>query len=198
MLEKIKLLLQECIKLIDSQPSVGYGEKPEPKYKFGIIIPHTKNSPGASSPDKVSEYRYALEMAPTIGLKYYTRDEAGVLGAAKNLANWGANASLECHLNAYNGAAKGFEILVLADDTESARVAELMAEIFKQKYPDRVLRHSNGVKKIKSGDRGYSNLRDAKKAGMKIALLSEAFFIDNPAEWISPEEMGKFWKEVLV
>jgi hypothetical protein len=37
----------------------------------------------------------------------------------------------------------------------------------------------------------------AKRAGAQIALLSEAFFIDNPNEWIDPEEMSKFWMEHL-
>lgn len=199
MLEKIKLLLQECIKLIDSQPSVGYGEKPEPKYVFGLIVPHTKSSGGASSKEKkMNEYEYGLRLASFMAIPRETRDEGGVSLAAKRLKLKGCNASLEPHKNAFDSKAKGFEILVLENDSESIRMAEIMAENFRAKYPARVLRHSNGVKKIKSGDRGYSNLIAAKKEGMKIALLSEAFFIDNPLEWIEPAEMAEFWMSQIV
>lgn len=200
MLDKIKALLQECIKLIDSQkPSIGFGEKPEPKYAWGLIIPHTKSSGGASSKEKkINEYEYGLKLASYLAIPRETRDEGGVSLAAKRLKIKGCTASLEPHLNAFNQTAKGFEILVLENDSESIRVAEIMAENFKAKYPNRVLRHGNGVKKIKSGDRGYSNLVAAKKEGMKIALLGEAFFIDNVNEWIEPHEMAEFWMSQLV
>jgi hypothetical protein len=199
MLEKLKLLLQECIKLIDSQPSIGYGEKPEPKYIWGLIIPHTKNSGGASSKEKkMNEYEYGLKFASYMPQPRETRDEGGVPLAAKRLKIKGCNASLEGHKNAYNSTAKGFEILVMETDLESIRVAEIIAQNFKQANPDRVLRHGNGVKKIKPGDRGYSNLKSAKDNGMKIALLAEDFFIDNPAEWIEPSVLAEFWKNNLV
>jgi hypothetical protein len=200
MLEKLKTLLKECLTILESMsPSVGYGEKPAPKFTWGLIVPHTKSSGGASSKEKnINEYNYGLKLAALMPIPRETRDEGGVSLAAKRLKLKGCNASLEPHKNAYNGTAKGFEILVLENDSESIRVAEIMAENFKAKYPTRVLRHTNGVKKIKSGDRGYSNLIAAKKEGMKIALLGEAFFIDNPAEWIEPEEMAKFWMENLV
>lgn len=190
-------MLKWIVNLIGKNKAGGYGE-PVPKYKFGLIIPHNKKAQGAESPSGVSEYKYALEMAPHAGFKYYTRDEAGVLGASKNLAKWGISASLEPHLNAYNGKAKGFEILALATDSESIKLAEFIAEEFKQAFPGRVIRQGNGVKKVVKGDRGYQNLIDAKKGGMKIALLSEAFFIDNASEWIDPKEMAAFWKSVLV
>lgn len=192
-------MIKDCLSnLIGKKDPGGFG-KPEPKYKWGIIIPHTKKSPGASTADKkINEYEYALSMVPHMAKPYATRDKAGVSGAASELKKLGINASLEPHKNAYNNMAKGFEILVLANDSESIRVAEIMAQNFKDLYPERTLRHTNGVKKIKSGDRGYSNLIAAKKAGMEIALLSEAFFIDNPKEWISPEEMASFWNGQLV
>jgi hypothetical protein len=199
-IEKLKTLLKECISILDSMtPSIGYGEKPAPKYVWGVIIPHTKSSPGASSKEKkINEYEYGLKLAGLMAIPRETRDDGGVSLAAKRLKLKGCNASLEPHKNAYNGTAKGFEILVLADDSESIRVAEIIAQEFKEKYPDRVLRHANGVKKIKSGDRGYSNLVAAKGAGMKIALLGEAFFIDNPSEWLAPAEMADFWMKNLV
>jgi len=83
-------------------------------------------------------------------------------------------------------------------DKLSLKYAELIAESFKHHFPDRILRHGNGVKIVTKGERGYNNLFIAKKNGMEVALLSEAFFIDNSSEWIEPREMGAFWKETLV
>jgi hypothetical protein len=197
--DKLKKLLQECIEEIEETESiaVGYGE-PEPEFDWGIIIPHTKNSPGARSVAKnINEYQYALQMVKDMPYSYETRDEGGVALAAKRLAMKGCNALLEPHKNAFNGEAKGFEILVIDGDSESTRVAELIAQNFKQAFPDRVLRRGTGIKKLKKGDRGYQNLLDAKKSGVKIALLSEDFFIDNPNEWIEPAVLAKFWNANL-
>lgn len=165
--------------------------------KWSIIIPHTKKAQGARTKDNYTEYKYGIVLADEMQYPYETRDEGGVKGAASRLVKRGFNCSLEPHKNAFNGKAHGFEILCLHDDELSIDVAEILAQAFKEKYPDRRLRHGNGVKKIRKGDRGYYNLRDAKRAGMMIALLSESFFIDNPNEWIAPDEMAKFWLENL-
>lgn len=179
----------------------SHGEAGEPQaFKWGIIIPHTKKASGASS-DKYNhnEYTYGMVMAEYSKFPYETRDLGGVKGAAARLRKRKVNASLEPHKNAYNGKAKGFECLVLEGDQLSYDYAAEIAMQFKRTFPTRVLRQSGtGVKVIKKGDRGYWNLAAAKAQGMEIALLSEAFFIDNDSEWIPPMEMTKFWREVLV
>ena len=182
---------------VKEQNSHGYG-KPE-ALKWGVIVPHTQKAPGAvTKGGVVSEYNYAGFMAQKMKFSYFYRDGIGVLGAAKKLAQYGGcNASLEPHLNAFNNRARGFEILVMEGDRLSYDIAENIATAFKEAYPDRILRHGNGVKVVKKGDAGFYNLRDAKRGGMKVALLSEAFFIDNPDEWIDQIDMAKFWESVL-
>jgi hypothetical protein len=180
------------------EEALGYGN-PAPIYNWGIIIPHTKKSRGAKSKEKeMSEYGYGLEFAGRFGIPSETRDDGGVPLAAKRLKLKGCNASLEPHKNAFNNKAFGFSILVLHDDSESIRFAEIIAQNFKDAFPDRRLRNKNGVKKLFKGDRGYHNLLDAKKAGMEIALLSEEFFIDNPIEWMEPSVLADFWKDNLI
>lgn len=177
--------------------------KPEFKPKWGIIIPHTKKKPGASgySPygQKIQEHEYGLKLAADTSFPFETRDNGGVYGSAKRLAQISQiNATIEPHKNAYNKKAKGFELLVIKGDSLSGHYARMISEEFHSRFPDRRLRHDKGINWVKKGDRGYYNLVQAKKAGMEVAILGESFFIDNPNEWISPEEMAKFWNEVLV
>lgn len=170
------------------------------KAKWGIIIPHTSKAPGCySKVKKISEYNYALKMCVhLIQFPFETRDNGGVYGAASRLKKKGVNASLEPHKNAFNEKAKGFEILFLKGDKQSEKMAQLIAEEFKRHFPNRILRRNQGLFPVSRGDRGHRNLLAAKDAGMVVALLSESFFLDNPLEWIEPEQMAKFWEEVLV
>lgn len=174
----------------------GYGEKEQFRH-FGLIIPHTEKQPGASTESGFTEYHYALRMAAQTHLPYATRNIGGVTGAAKLLKKKGCNASLEPHLNAFNTYAEGFEILALEGDSSSIDAAILIAEQFAKWFPDHKIRGKNGVKIIRPTDRGGSNLVKAKKAGMEIALLSEAFFIDNPKDYIDHSTMADFWELVL-
>lgn len=173
--------------------------------KWGIIIPHTESSPGAYTThrlekygnEKISENFYGKKLAKALPhLPSQSRDLGGVFGAAHLLKASGCNASLEPHLNAYNTKAHGFELLVLEGDKASYNVAKSLVKAFKSRFPSRRIRNG-GIKLVTPKDRGYKNLRDARKAGMKIAILSEAFFIDNPNDWMSVEEMAKFWKNNL-
>lgn len=178
----------------------GYGEGPNPFYKYGFIIPHTRKSQGATSHNGIySEYNYALSMLKDPRLLHYhrfTRDDGGVAGAAKRLKEKGVNFSIEPHFNAYNGGAHGYEILVLKGDKKSEDQARLMLDYFASIYPGRRARHDNGIKLIEKGDRGYYNLVAAKKY-MDVAILSELFFGDNAIDFIKPEEQGRFWANTL-
>ena len=191
-----------------SKPIEDYGshgsDLPEFTPRWGVIIPHTVDGQGAHSREQkdlegrpITEYVYGFSLMNNLKLPYYTRNSGGVSGAAKLLKRDGCNASLEPHKNAFNTKAKGFEILVIKGDHLSAKYAEEFAAAFKAKFPDRVLRHGNGVKPVVRGQNGYRNLVNAKKNGMEVALLSESFFIDNKNEWIEPETMAEFWKETL-
>lgn len=176
----------------------GYGEGKDFIPNWGIIIPHEKRAPGATSYNgKYSEYIYGMIMAQGIGLPYKTRDNGGVYGAAKKLVSEGVNATLEPHYNAYNGKAKGFEILVLKNDSLSAHYARLFIDDFKLEFPNRVARGDNGIKWISKGDRGYYNLINAKSAGAKVVLLSELFFGDNESDFLRTDEQSHFWRSQL-
>lgn len=177
-----------------------------PSLNWGVIIGHTVLKQGArtkappSGRDKnVFEYAYSSEMAKYLNgdIAHSFRDFGGVRGAVESLEAMNCNASIEHHLNAFNGQAKGFEVLFLKGDKESEYYALEFAQMFKETFPGRILRHSNGLKPISRGDRGYNNLKKAKKGGMLVALLSEAFFIDNSREWIEPEELAAFWNKCL-
>lgn len=189
-----------------SKPVEKYGEYGNSgtliKPKWGFIIPHLGSAGGARTPDSmrknINEYEYGIIMSKASKHPFATRNKSGVKGASKALKKVGAIFSLESHKNAYNGLSRGFEALVLEGDDLSFRYAVEIATQFKASFPDRNLRHGNGVRFVKPNERGGKNLVDAKKGGMEVAILAEPFFIDNPKEWIEPTRMAQFWDKVLV
>lgn len=188
----------DCFKRNYHKPSREYGSHGEGeqfKPSWGIIVPHTEKAGGADTPDgKWNEYKYGLHMAKSIDRPHATRDNGGVLAAARSLKEQGCNCSLEPHKNAYNSRANGYEILILKGDSLSKQYAELFLDAFAQKYP---ARRNRGVKEMTKGGRGYRNLIDAKRGGMEVALLSEMFFIDNNSDWLPPHVMANFWSNNL-
>lgn len=179
------------------KPANDYGNSKKLKIKWGIIVPHTKEAQGAVSKlTKVSEYKYGKVLISYLSTyPFATRDAAGIKGAVKELVSKGCNASLEPHKNAFNNKAKGYEILVIKGDNASKEYARLILEAFEDEYPNR---RNRGIKEVSKGDRGYYNLKTAKKAGIKVALLSEMFFIDNPVDYVEPQTMAAFWQKVLI
>lgn len=170
------------------------------KSSWGIIIPHTKNAQGATTKDgSTSEYEYALDMVQYTDFDFETRDVGGVTGAAERLFKKGYRKSLECHLNGYNSVAYGFELLIELGDSKSFKEALKISSEFQKRFPEHKIRNerNNGIKFVEKGDNGHGNLVRAKAAGMEVAILSEAFFIDNPKDWINPKDMAKFWQGVL-
>jgi hypothetical protein len=177
-----------------------------PSMRFGVIVGHTVLKQGArtsrppiGNDTNIFEYAYTCELVNHLHKDIYHafRDFGGIKGAVESLRAFRCNASIEMHCNAFNSNSEGFEILHLKGDKNSEYFANEFAQSFKATYPDRRLRHNNGVKAIKRGDRGFKNLSIAKKNGMKIALLSEPFFIDNFSEWIEPSELAEYWNKVL-
>lgn len=105
---------------------------------------------------------------------------------------------IQMHLNAFDGTAKGCEVLVIKGDTKSYPLAEKFAADFTKKF-NRVLRRSGdkGKKILSSGDRGVASLV---ASGNCIKFLVEPFFIDNRSDFVSKEEYAQFlleWIEAL-
>lgn len=175
----------------------GYGYGDDLPLKVGFIVPHTSKAQGASSFDgRYTEYQYATYMLNSALLgdfPYFTRNDGGVVGAAQKLYNEGVRFSIEPHFNSFNESVQGFELLVLKNDKESIRYAHLIADYYALTFPYKKPRGDRGVKELSRGDRGYRNLKDAKFAGMKVAILSELFFGDCSDDLISPSTQAQFW-----
>lgn len=183
----------DCLK--KDPPARGYGEGSDTVYKVGFIIPHTTTAPGASSFDgQYNENNYARIFVPTLDLPFSLRDGQGVSGAAADLRSEGCNFSIEPHYNSYNSLVSGMELLVRYEDQESIEAAEKIIATFKAMYPDRTIR---GIKKLKKRGRGRGNLDAAARKGMKVQILSELFFGDNPKDWMSPKDQADFWRAAL-
>lgn len=103
--------------------------------------------------------------------------------------------TIQLHLNAYNGQAKGCVCLVLDGDTKSYPFAEKFVSSFTEKF-NRVTRNPSqkGKALLKSSDRGYTSLKTT-VFGAKI--LVEPFFIDNKNDFVSKEEYAEFLIEYI-
>ena len=172
---------------------IGFGEEAPIPLSWGIIIPHNHTQQGAVGVKNHSEYIYGVLLAESLGMKYATRDLSGVKGAARELFRHDRNASIEPHFNAFNRRVKGAEILVMEGDSESKYYAEMFMELFADMFPERKIRHGNGIKEVRRGNRGFYNLKTARNNGMEVSLLPELFFGDNHGDWMSVSEQAKFW-----
>lgn len=180
--------------------------------KLAIIIGHTKKAQGATSYKGVSEYvwngKVAQEMKayaktlPNIDVEVYTRDAAGVSGAAKLAKAWGADICMELHFNAFSKAAYGCEILVLKGDVESAKHADLLTDLlakhygFKERKVTQILQNEfdgDGVYETVSGNAGHGNLASVKAQGIPVRLLIEPCFMNtknSESEKIHDDQIG--------
>lgn len=171
--------------------------------KWGLVVPHEKNKPGATSWDKKeSEYIYWQVVFHWIEAKYRKipiafRDVVGLSGAYKSLWMRSVNASIEPHYNAYNGVAHGFECLVLEGDDLSAEYALRLRDVFLKHFPNRAIRAREGIKFVKSGENGALNLIRAKEQGMAVCILPECFFGDNKKDYITHEKMAQILNEFI-
>lgn len=200
MIAALKRLYFKLVRVVTPAPKPNdYGEGNTVFVpRWGIIVPHTREAQGADNhTKKITEYMYGSLMVQSIALPHAFRDEGGVFSAARSLVSRGVTATLETHFNAYNGHAEGCEILVLQGDKLSEHYARLFVEDFAMKYK-RKLRGDKGIKFVSKGDRGYQNLIAAKDAGAKVAILSELFFGDNPADYLDYNEQATFWQNTLI
>lgn len=156
------------------------------KKKVAIIVGHEASKKGAKLYSGEYEYDYNSRIAKKLlaaykgscELKVFTRDHIGITGVAQQAKAWGADMSLELHLNASGlPSARGCEFLVISGHKASEAKGISMAAHL-QEYMGVKLRNVNGLKKIKAGDRGYRNLEVCKDAGIKEVILIEPFFCD--------------------
>jgi len=149
--------------------------------KIELIIPHNFKKQGATTPAAPNDYDQSITEYT------YAQQEFLFSSSVTTL-----ECQIEIHKNAFNNESKGACMLVLSGDLESGLMARKILDRFCKKFH----RRNRGVVLLEDGNRGYKNLKAMKHGGAKIAILSELFFIDNPIEWIEPEFMGKFWREV--
>lgn len=184
-----------CLK----KQETGFGTGEEFVPIWGFITAHTASSGGAMSWDRtMNEYQYSLRMLTSMEFPWENRSIGGIKKASRLLFEKNINCSIEPHFNAFNGSAFGGEFLVLKGDSLSEKYAEHIAESFAKIFPKRKLRHGNGIKYIRPGERGYRNLKDAKDNGMMVAIISELFFGDNPDDFMKFGEQAHFWEQTLV
>lgn len=203
---KIKRVFTPAKKPIGNYGSHG-SSLPNFKPVWGLVLPHYQHDGGANNKKWYaaagvaffSEYTYAKKMfLKLISYKQDDRNNGDVSGAAERLVKQGCNSYLEPHKDAYNTSVGGFSFLYISGDALSKKYAEFFRDAYIKMFPNKNPRYSNGLKSVKKGVAGYNNLVKAKKQGMEVAILSETFFIDNKNDFVSPEAMAKFWKEVLV
>lgn len=198
-LNKFNKLIESAV-IAPSSPVTTSGIK-----NVAIIIGHGAGDSGATG-QGTSEFVYNSKVAAIIegskdhgkNIKLFWRDSRGISGVNGDVKKYQDDLSIELHLNSYNGTAKGCEVLTLAGDTASIKIAQSFADSFCKEF-DRVKRNIDGVKELASSDRGHYSLLAVNDPPPSI--LVEPFFIDNKDEWIAPDIYAAFiikWLKGLV
>jgi N-acetylmuramoyl-L-alanine amidase len=164
------------------------------KSKIAILIGHGASDPGATCWNGMAEHDYNKKVAAILEARlsnvtlYFKSSVGGWAPTYAKLAVTRPDLSVELHLNAYNGKAKGCEVLITSESSRS--IGEMYAAEFCLKF-QRVMRGAKGIKWLGSGDRGFGNVYSANKCAKK-AILLESFFCDNKDEWIEPTDYAEF------
>lgn len=167
--------------------------------RVALVVGHTNERRGARLFDGSSEYHYNGHLALNVlkkcnelrknlptkftkEVRVFFRDNLELVDCYKEIGEWGADLSLELHVNAAGVPnANGAEVLVLTGDIQTAKVARSLLQDLACTFGSR-LRHDSGIKWITSDDRGYYNLKYAKDYGVKYPMLIEPFFGDYETE----------------
>jgi N-acetylmuramoyl-L-alanine amidase len=175
--------------------------EPSAGLRIALIRGHGGADSGASG-NGTNEVEYNTWVMEFVK-KHTTRNVAIFLGsnsinAVTKSKDFKPDVAIQMHLNAYNGTAKGCEVLVVKGDTKSYPIAEKFAKDFTVRF-GAVLRRpqDKGKKILTSSDRGIASLV---ASGNCIKILVEPFFIDNKNDFIPREEYAKFlleWIEAL-
>lgn len=149
--------------------------------RIGIVIGHSFESPGAFNYDLgVGEHHVMMSMGHF--LKHYLDEyeevetivldtDEGLYKRAEIMNDWGADIVIELHLNAFNGAVNGTEVLHWHDSSMGAKLAQRIQEGLVG-YLDT---NDRGLKPIRRGERGWVLLGRTRG----VAVLLEPYFIDN-------------------
>lgn len=133
----------------------------------------------------ITEWLYANSLHPYLTTPYTIADAYNLHDIAYGIkAN---TVALEFHLNSFNSPdIEGYEVLVLEGDEKSRQQAVKFLLIMEKHFPSR---RNRGIKFLASHDRGYNNLLRLKKF-YKQAFITEAFFLNNPDDWITRDKMA--------
>lgn len=177
----------------------GCHQTPGSVMKFAIVVGHEALKPGARAvaPLNCYEYEYNKALAGLIAChlmdsgiqsEIFFRDGVGIVGAYDEVNKYDPLGVVELHFNAANGQAYGTETLCTAAVPESYSFARLM-QVSMCSALGRIGHADRGVSVIQDGDRGYTNLTEAKCP----SILVEPFFGD-----CSPDSLlGATKKEAL-
>lgn len=196
------------IKLVFKKPSIPSSTPSEPSkpyepktgLRIGICLGHsfTGSDKGAygNGTNEVEYNSFVMDYLQLQGIpdvRYYKARNS--LNAAYDAKREGCDIIIQLHLNAYNGDARGCEVLVIDGDVKSYAIAEKFAKEFTGKF-NRVMRRSydNGKKMLSSRDRGVSSLV---ASGSAQKILVEPFFIDNVNDFVPKEEYAEFLLEFI-
>lgn len=185
-------LLQWAKNLFKKKESVLENKKIN---KVAIIIGHGNGDSGAMGWNGMSEFNYNSFVADEIErantgkeIRIFHRGSSGIAGVAAKAMLWKGDITIEMHLNAFNGKAKGCCVLTLKDDV-SIKMGRKFSEAFCKKF-NRVMRDGDGVVELEKGDRGHFSLACVNDPAPSI--LIEPFFIDNEDEHIEMMTYANF------
>ena len=164
--------------------------------KVGLIVGHTKKSPGANvvSTIQSSEYFYNRQVAEkledigAVDLVVY-RDGIGIAGACKAIVESDVDLSIELHCNAANVLAVGCEALYYTNASKK------IATIFCTDLCHEFKRKNRGAKYVVENGRGILNLQLL--SDIPYSILVEPFFGDNPNDYIEVEDYVNFLKAFI-
>lgn len=164
--------------------------------KLAVVVGHNRSSPGAwaVSPISRSEYDFNTDVAEVMSEldhKYgldvrvfwrqpvgsYSTEIARVYGAVDN---WGADASMELHFNAFTSSSTGTETLY-----SGSSYSKRFATAVQKQMVDTLGLRDRGLKH-EPGGRGWKSLI----AGKAPAILTEPFFGSNPNDCQAAARLG--------
>lgn len=172
---------------------------------IAFIIGHTKDSPGAYSKTfDMHEYDFWSDEMTNVDLTYpdnkkftydyFRRDRIGISGAYKEaekfLEPFKNKFAIELHFNAYNGTARGSEVLYVGGEKKLAGDLSAM-------FASHIKTKDRGAKSLSSGDRGHYNVSRLDDMSIQ-SILTEPFFGDNVDDchgWAASREA--IWEDLF-
>lgn len=154
------------------------------KPKFAIIVGHSVSAKGASTYKRgVYEYDFNYEVAYLIKsslcsmgyeCEVFLRNGTNMDGVADNVEDYGANVTVELHLNSFSKVALGCEVLAELSDKDSIELGDWISDEIQRVYGIKQ-RDGNGVKEVKYKDRGEYNLRVFENSRFTSILVEPCF-----------------------